>query len=96
MKLCGVEIPADIYIPEIDPESKAELDELRASTIRERGERERRLAESPVAHIIAKMKVAPLPPDADEPLTFEVEKLRLLSPWVRARVLYVMRDQLTD
>lgn len=96
MKLCGVEIPADIDIPEIDPESKAELDELRASTIREREERKRRLAESPVADIIARMKVAPLPPDADEPLIFEVEKLRLLSPWARARVLYVMRDQVTD
>jgi len=95
MKLCGVEIPADIEIPEIDPDSKAELDELRASTVAEREIRKRRLAESPAASIIAKMKVAPLPPDADEPLTFSVETLRQLSPWARARILYVMRDQVT-
>lgn len=95
MKLCGVEIPADIEIPEIDPDSKAELDELRASTIKEREERERRLAESPLAPLIAKMRIAPLPPDADEPLTFRVETLRQLSPWARARILYVMRDQVT-
>jgi hypothetical protein len=96
MKLCGVEIPADLYIPEIDPESKAELDELRAFTILKREQRKRRLAESPFAHIIAAMKTAPLPPDMDKPLTFSVNGLRELSPWARARVLYVMRDQVTD
>ncbi|WP_432381223.1 hypothetical protein [Duganella sp. P38] len=96
MKLCGVEIPSDIDIPEIDPESKAELDEFRAATMVEREERKRRLAESPVADILAKIKTAPIPPHFDKPLTFSVEKLRLLSPWARARVLYVMRDQLTD
>ncbi len=95
MKLCGVEIPPDIYIPEIDPASKAELDELRASTIIEREERKRRLAESPAADIIARMKIAPPPPNANKPITFSVEKLRLLSPWARARILYVMRDQVT-
>lgn len=96
MKLCGVKIPDDIEIPEIDPESKAELDELRTSSIREREERKRRLADSPLAPFIAKMKVAPLPPDADKPLTFSVEGLRELSPWARARILYVMRDQVSD
>lgn len=95
MKLCGVEIPADMYIPEIDPESKAELDELRAFTTREREQRKRRLAASPVAHIIAAMKTTPLPPDIDKPLTFSINGLRQLSPWARARVLYVMRDQVT-
>ena len=96
MKLCGVEIPADIEIPEIDPESKAELDELRATNARRTEERERRLKESPAAFIIAQMKRAPLPPDADKPLTFSINGLRLLSPWARARVLYVMRNQVTD
>lgn len=95
MKLCGVEIPPDIYIPEIDPESKAELDELRATIITEREERKRRLAESPAADLIAKTKAMPIPPDFDKPLTFNVEKLRFLSPWARARILYVMRDQVT-
>ena len=95
MKLCGMEIPPDIYIPEIDPESKAELDELRATTIIEREERKRRLEESPVADLIAKTKTMPIPPAFDKPLTFSVEKLRFLSPWARARVLYVMRDQVT-
>ena len=96
MKLCGVEIPPDIDIPEIDPESKAELDEFRAATIVEREERRRCLAESPFADLIAKTKATPIPPHFDKPLTFSVEKLRLLSPWARARVLYVMRDQVTD
>ncbi len=94
MRLCGVEIPPDIYIPEIDPESKAELDDLRATTILEREQRDRRLAESPYAEIMAKKRV-PIPPEFDKPLTFQVEKLRLLSPWARARILYVMRDQVT-
>jgi hypothetical protein len=96
MKLCGVEIPPDIYIPDIDPESKAELDELHETIILEREQRKLRLAESPIADVIAKTKTAPLPPDADKPLTFQVEKLRLLSPWARARILYVMRDQVTS
>lgn len=95
MKLCGVEIPLDIEIPEIDPDSKAELDELRASTVREREERERREADPRFAWLDKNVKVAPLPPDADEPLTFSVETLRKLSPWARARILYVMRDQVT-
>jgi hypothetical protein len=94
MKLCGVEIPPDIYIPEIDPESKVELDELHASIILGREQRERRLAESPYADTMTKNRV-PIPPEFDKPLTFQVEKLRLLSPWARARILYVMRDQVT-
>jgi hypothetical protein len=70
------------------------LDEVRASEARDDEERERRLKESPAAFIIAQMKRAPLPPDADKPLTFSINGLRQLSPW--ARVLYVMRDQVTD
>lgn len=96
MKLCGVEIPSDIEIPEIDPESKAELDELRVSNIRKYEETEKKEKDPRFAWFYANVKRIPLPPDADEPLKFNVEKLRLLSPSVRARILYVMRDQLTD
>lgn len=96
MKLCGVEIPGDIEIPEIDPESKAELDQLRLSSISDREERKRRLEDPRFARFNANVKRMPLPPGADRPLKFSVEKLRLLSPWARARILYVMRDQVSD
>ena len=96
MKLCGVEIPPDIEIPEIDPASKAELDELRASNAQRYAAMEQHEKDPRFAWFYANVKRAPLPPDADEPLKFNVEKLRLLSPWARARILYVMRDQVTD
>jgi len=96
MKLCGVEIPSDIEIPEIDPASKAELDELRASNARRYAAMEQHEKDPRFAWFYANVKRVPLPPDADEPLKFSVEKLRQLSPWARARVLYVMRDQVTD
>jgi hypothetical protein len=96
MKLCGVEIPADIEIPALDPASKAELDALRASSISDREERKRRREDPRFAGFNENIKRGPLPPHADKPLIFSVEKLRLLSPWARARVLYVMRDQVTD
>ena len=96
MKLCGVEIPPDIEIPQIDPESKAELDELRASNARRYEEMGQSKKDPRFAWYYKNVKWAPLPPDADEPLKFSVEKLRQLSPWARARVLYVMRDQVTD
>lgn len=35
-------------------------------------------------------------PDADKPLMFSVEGLRQLPPWSRTRVLYLLRDQVTD
>lgn len=96
MKLCGVEIPADIEIPPLDPESKVELDELHESIIRDREQRARDRNDPRFAQFYANIKRAPLPPHANEPMEFSVEKLRLLSPWARARVLYVMRDQVTD
>ncbi|MYM21215.1 hypothetical protein GTP46_00945 [Duganella sp. FT135W] len=96
MKLFGVEIPSDIEIPEVDPVSKAEIDEMHASTIREREESERRRKDPRFAWFFANMKTAPLPPDADKPYKFDVKKLRLLSPWARARTLYGWRDHLTD
>ena len=96
MKLFGVEIPADIEIPEIDPESKAEIDEMQAQTAREHEESERRRKDPRFAWFFENMKAAPLPPDADAPYKFNVEKLRLLSPWARARILYGWRDHVTD
>lgn len=96
MKLYGVEIPSDIAVPEIDPESKAEIDEMHASNLRERNERQRRREDPRFAWFYANMRHAPLPPDADTPFRFDVEKLRLLSPWARARILYCWRDQVTD
>lgn len=35
-------------------------------------------------------------PDADQPLTFSIEGLRNLPPWSRTRVMYLLRDQVTD
>lgn len=96
MKLFGVEIPADIEIPEIDPASKAELDEMRASDIRHREETERLRKDPRFTWFDANMKRAPRPAHADKPYKFDVEKLRLLSPWARARILYGWRDHLTD
>lgn len=96
MKLCGVEIPADIEIPPLDPASKVELDELHESIIRDREQGERDRKDPRFAAFYANVKWAPPRPDDGTPLRFSVEKLRLLSPWARARVLYVMRDQVTD
>lgn len=96
MKLFGVEIPADIEIPEIDPVSKAELDEMRATGIREREERERLRKDPRFACFEATVKRTPLSLHAGKPYKFDVEKLRLLSPWARARILCGWRDHLTD
>jgi len=96
MKILGVEIPADIEIPELDAANKAELDEIHEAIIREHAEMKRRLAESPYKAIIDKMKVAPQPPDSGRPVTISIKALRMLPPLARARVLYVLRDQLSD
>ena len=96
MKLLGVEIPDDIEIPELDAENKAELDGLHEFFIRREEEIKRSLAESPFKEIIAKMKVAPQPPDSGRPVTISMKALRMLPPLARARVLYVLRDQLSD
>lgn len=34
--------------------------------------------------------------DIGKPLTFSVEGLRKLPPWSRTRVLYLLRDQVTN
>lgn len=96
MKLCGVEIPSDIDIPPLDAASKTELDELHETIKREHQEMQRRMEAYRRDPTMLKIQYAPRPPDADKPLTFSINGLRQLSPWARARVLYVMRDQVTD
>lgn len=58
--------------------------------------RKERLANSPLKHIYDGMKVKALPPDADRPRTFKVEVLRQLPPVARARILYSLREHVTD
>ncbi|MYN29581.1 hypothetical protein [Duganella levis] len=95
MKLCGVDIPDDIEIPPLDPASKLELDELHETIIRRRIEMQRRKETYKNDPTMPEIKYSPMPPDANKPLTFSINGLRQLSPWARARVLYVMRDQVT-
>ncbi|TFW13781.1 hypothetical protein [Duganella callida] len=87
MKLCGVEIPADIEIPPLDAESKAELDELHEHLIRN-DEKVARMGRLPGYKYVD-------PPENYKPMTISVGTLRGLSPWARARVLYLLRDQVT-
>ena len=96
MKLYGVEIPADIEIPTLDDATKAEIDDLHETFVRETRERKLRFASSPYKHIYDNMKVKPLPPDADRPRKFKVEVLRQLPPEARARILYGLRAHVTD
>lgn len=96
MKLCGVEIPPDIEIPPLDAATKAELDELHKTLtlknqkMRQRMEGYRRDPSMP------QPKYSPRPTAADKPLMFSIEGLRQLPPWSRTRVLYILRDQVTD
>lgn len=96
MKLYGVEIPADIEIPVLDEVTKAEIDELHETFVREAKESEIRSENSPYKHIYENMRTMPPPPDADRLRKFKVEVLRQLPPLARARILYGLRAHVTD
>lgn len=96
MKLCGVEIPPDIEIPPLDAATKAELDELHETLALKNQKMRQRMEEYRHDSSMPQPKYSPQPPDADKPLTFSVEGLRQLPPWSRTRVLYILRDQVTD
>jgi hypothetical protein len=94
MKLNGIEIPDDIEIPELSAETIAEIDTLHETLHREYEEMRRdRLAR---AHYDARA-AAPYVnrPEDSKPVTVSIKTLRRLEPIARAKVLYLLRDQVT-
>lgn len=85
MKLNGVEIPDDIKVPELNAETIAEIDALHASLHRHYAE-----IEDDTSHTALIER-----PEPTKPVTVSINTLRKLEPLARAKVLYMLRAQVT-
>jgi hypothetical protein len=100
MKIYGEEIPADLEIPELDEQTKSEIDALHAQMLREDEKhaefRERHKewhSKSPTLEEAWQRMhpgAGPRPPS-----TVNVEALRKFSPHLRAIFVYIYREELT-
>lgn len=93
MKLYGKDIPADIEIPELSAEKKAELDALHEEIKRHRAESAREAAQFPLPDSFFDIKTLPA---KDLHPGVSIEGLRKLPPQLRAVFIYVHRKDLTD
>ncbi|MRX08099.1 hypothetical protein GJ697_09670 [Pseudoduganella sp. FT25W] len=85
MKLDGVEIPEDINVPELSAETIAEIDALHASLHRHYEEIEEDGSRTALTES----------PEPSKPVTVSINTLRKLEPLARAKVLYMLRAQVT-
>jgi hypothetical protein len=100
MKIYNIEMPPDLTFPELDNETKAEIDALHAAMLRDKAEAaalvERHRADGydiPAnEEIIRRMRRDPRPLRAP---TINVAALRELPPRMRAIFAYLYRNDIT-
>jgi hypothetical protein len=93
MKICNVEIPADLEIPDLTAKEIADLEAIRDEMARDREEQAQRLAKSPFKDW--KFEFAGTKTVDTLPMSINVEALRKLPPRLRAIVVYAYRDHIT-
>jgi len=93
MKICNVEIPADLEIPELTAKEIAELEAIREEIRRDREEQAQRLANSPYKDW--KSEFSGTKTIDTIPRSINIDALRQLPPRLRAIVVYAYRDHVT-
>ena len=93
MKICNVEIPADLEIPELTAKEIADLEAIRDEMARDRVAQAQRLANSPYKDL--GFEFASTKPVDTRPLSINIDALRKLPPRLRAIVAYAYRDHIT-
>jgi hypothetical protein len=99
MKIYGKEVPADLEIPELDDESKAEVDALHAKLLKKEAEMAEFRKKHKSAYTLTEEEAwRRMHPNSNEPPPrpgVNFDALRQLPPRTRALFVYIHREDVT-